>query len=409
MPTIKISKSSIDKVRAADRDVLYWDVQMKGFGLKVTPKGKKTYICQYRVIGQKNAKRFTIGTHGIFTPDQARIEARKLLGLVANGQDPAEDKNLKKKELTVAQLCEQYLREGCSTKKPSTILTDRGRITRHIIPLLGKKKVPDISRNDIKKFLRDIADGKTSTDVKTGKFGRAIVTGGKGTASRTVGLLGGILSFAVDIGLIESNPVHGVKKFSDKRCDRFLSEQELLSLGKALRKAASEGANPNSIAILRLLIFTGARKGEIESLKWHEVDFERGSLRLDDSKTGQKIIPLNAGALQTLAMLPKFEGIDYVFPAANGQGYFVGTPKIWRKIRTIAGLTDMRMHDLRHSFASIAVSAGTSLPIIGALLGHRDSTTTQRYAHLSDDPLRNASELVDRRIKDAFGEMLEIS
>jgi integrase len=210
--------------------------------------------------------------------------------------------------------------------------------------------------------------------------------------------LGGILAYAADCGMIEMSPVVGVKRFADKKGNRYLSQQELVVLGKALRNAETEGENPSALAILKLLVFTGARKGEIEALKWSEVDFASGYLKLADSKTGQKAIPLNAGALQILNDQERLAGNDYVFPAYRGERYYEGTPKVWKRIRSAAELSDVRLHDLRHSFASIAVSGGASLPIIGALLGHAHSATTQRYAHLSDDPLRAASDAVGSQI-----------
>jgi len=400
MPSIRISKSSVDATKPGEKDAFFWDEQLKGFGLKVSPKGKKVYVCQYRVGGGAStpSKRHTLGAHGVLTPDEARIEAKKILGLAANGRDPASEKQQRRKQPTVSELCDRYLEEGCATKKASTLATDRGRIERHIKPLLGKKKVPDVTRADIKRFLQDVANGKTATEIKTGKHGVAKVTGGKGTASRTVGLLGGIFSFAHDLELISENPVRGIKRFTDKRCDRFLSESELVRLGEALRNTEASSENPAGIDIIRLLIFTGARKGEIEGLRWQEVDFQRKILRLAESKTGQKIVPLNAGALAVLAAIPPTIDSDFVFPAVRNSGYFVGTPKIWRKVRKAAQIEDVRLHDLRHSFASVAVSMGASLPIIGALLGHKDSATTQRYAHLSDDPLKSATNAVSSRI-----------
>ncbi|MEP6827364.1 MAG: site-specific integrase [Aestuariivirga sp.] len=248
------------------------------------------------------------------------------------------------------------------------------------------------------KFLQDIAQGKTAADIKTGKRGRAIIRGGKGAATCTVGLLGGIFAYAVDCGIIDMSPVIGVKRFADKKGNRYLSQQELVALGEALRQAESENENPSALAILKLLIFTGARKGEIEQLTWQEVDFASGYLKLADSKTGQKAIPLNAGALQILHDQQRIESNDHVFPAYRGNGFYEGAPKVWKRIRMQAGLADVRLHDLRHSFAIIAVSGGASLPIIGALLGHAHSATTQRYAHLSDDPLRAASDAVGRQI-----------
>jgi integrase len=202
--------------------------------------------------------------------------------------------------------------------------------------------------------------------------------------------------------MIDTSPVLGVKRFADKKGNRYLSQQELMALGEALREAEGAGENPSALAILKLLVFTGARKGEIEALTWAEIDFEAGYLKLADSKTGQKAIPLNAGALQVLNDQKRLEGSDYVFTAYRGDGHYEGTPKVWKRVRSKAGLQKDRLHDLRHSFASIAVSGGASLPIIGALLGHTNSSTTQRYAHLSDDPLRAASEAVGSQIAAAL-------
>ncbi len=397
----KLTKVGIDRAKPSDGDYFLWDADLKGFGIKIAKGGRKTYVCKYRVGSGRSAptRRMTIGAHGSpWTVDQARIEARKILGRVANGEDPAKEKQDTKKQITVAELCDLYLEQGTGTKKASTIATDEGRIERHIKPLLGKKKVPDVTRADIKRFLQDVADGKTATDVKTGLHGRAIVRGGKGTASRTVGLLGGIFTYAFDCGFIEINPVRGVKRFPDKKGQRYLSQKELVALGQAMHEAIEHGENPYAIAILKLLIFTGARKAEIETLKWSEVDFDGGYLILEDSNTGQKVILLNAGAQEILVGIPKVDGSAYVFPAQRGACHYQGTPKIWRKIRVTAGIEDVRLHDLRHSFASIAVSGGASLPIIGALLGHTDITTTQRYAHLHDDPLRTASEAIGSKI-----------
>lgn len=397
----KLTKSMVDAAESRGQDYFLWDKDLKGFGIKIAKGGRKSYVCKYRFGSGRTAptRRMTIGAHGSpWTVDQARVEARKILGRAANGEDPANEKQEKRKQITVAQLCDQYLEDGIGTKKESTIATDRGRIERHIKPLLGKKKVPDVTRADINRFLNDVANGKTSADIKTGLRGRAIVRGGKGAASRTVGLLGGIFSYAFDCGLIEVNPVRGVKRFPDKKGERFLSQNELVALGQALRDGKEAGINPSAISIIKLLIFTGARKGEIETLRWSEVDFDGGYLRLADSKTGQKSLPLNAGALEVLANTPMLEGSPHVFPALRSKGHYEGTPKVWRIIRNQASLNNVRLHDLRHSFASIAVSGGASLPIIGALLGHTSAATTQRYAHLHDDPLKAATESIGSKI-----------
>ena len=262
-------------------------------------------------------------------------------------------------------------------------------IARHILPLLGRKQVAEVVRADVERFLRDIAAGKTIADIKTGAHGRAIVSGGKGTATRTLGLLGGIFSFAVDRGLRPDNPVQGVKRYRDQKSERYLSAGELARLGEAL---AGSSENPIAVAGVRLLILTGARKSEIQTAKWEHVDFERSCLRLPDSKTGAKTIPLGAAALALLQDLPRVEGNPYVLPGYRKGGYYIGLPKAWLRVRKAAQLDGVRLHDLRHSFASVAASAGDSLLLIGAILGHRDSKTTQRYVHLSNDPVKAVAD-----------------
>ena len=396
-----LTKSRIDRANPLEKDYFLWDGDVTGFGLKISKGGRKSYVVKYRVgTGRKApSRRMTIGQHGSpWTVKQAREEAKRILGKVANGENPAEDRQNEKKQLTVSELCDDYIANGVRAKKPSTIATDKGRIERHIKPLIGKMRINDVTRKHVKRLMNDIADGKTATDIKTGHRGRAIVKGGKGTASRTIGLLGGIFSYAVDQDLLDINPVRGVKRFSDKSGERFLSQAELVTLGNVLVNA---GDNPMAIAIVKLLVFTGARKGEIESLTWKMVDFEGGCLRLPDSKTGEKTIHLNAGALQVLNEYKPMKVSNFVFPAVKSDGYYLGTPKVWKILRQRADLTDVRLHDLRHSFASIAVSAGASLPMIGALLGHKSTSTTQKYAHLQDDPLKATNQRV--------GDVLELA
>ncbi|MBJ7579363.1 tyrosine-type recombinase/integrase [Devosia sp. MC532] len=398
----KITKSLVDKAEISGADYFLWDTDLKGFGLKVSAGGRKSYVCKYRVGRGRAAptRRVTIGAHGSpWTPDAAREEARRILGLAANGRDPAGEKQRSRTELTVSELCELYIEKGIGSKKASTIATDKGRIERHIVPLIGKLKLSQVTKSVVKTLLEDIAKGKSADDVKTGTRGRAIVTGGKGTASRTVGLLGGIFTFAGELGLVDTNPVHGVKRYRDNKNQRFLTHEEFFLLGRALKQVETT-AHPYAVAIIRLLALTGTRKGEIEMLKWSEVDLVTGYLHLADSKTGAKSLPLNDGALTILQQLPKTNG--YVFPATVGTGHYSGTPKVWRQVRDAAGLPNLRLHDLRHSFASVAVSQGTSLPIIGGLLGHSEPSTTNRYAHLHNDPVKAASQAVSDAIANSI-------
>ncbi len=390
----RITKQSVDATKAGKYDNYLWDSELAGFGLKVTAAGGKTYLVQFRLGGRRGrTRRVTIGRHGSpWTPDKARKEAKRLLGEVAAGRDPAEERTQARRDPTIAELCELYLTEGCATKKPSTLATDKGRIERHIKPLLGHRKVSSISRADVKRFMQDVANGKTAADIKTGNNrGRAIVKGGTGTATRTVGLLGGIFTFAVEIGLRPDNPVRGVKRFKDKKYERFLSPSEMAQLGAALSAAQQEGEGLFAVAAIRLLILTGARKSEILTLKWEHVDTERSCLRLPDSKTGAKVIPLGAAALEALSEIPRIEGNPYVFPGLEDR-HFVGLQRAWERIRKRAGLEDVRLHDLRHSFASVAVAGGDSLYLVGKVLGHKQAGTTERYVHLSDDPVHAVAD-----------------
>ncbi len=248
-----------------------------------------------------------------------------------------------------------------------------------------------------------MSSGKTKVDLKTGKRGRAIVEGGKGTATRTVGLLGGIFSFAVRQKLRTDNPVRGVKRYRDKKGERFLSLKEMATLGEVLRSLEIAGTNRSALAIIRLLALTGARKGEIANLKWSEVDLDRSYLRPHDSKTGAKVIPLGPPALEILSQLAPVEGTPFVFPAEAGPNAFQGTEKVWRKVRQASDLADLRIHDLRHSFASSGLSAGDSLAMIGKLLGHADVKTTARYGHLADDPVKQAAARISNSIAAAMG------
>jgi integrase len=379
------------------------DGELTGFGVRVRPSGSKSFVVVYRTGGRNSPlRRVTVGAVGKIDVDVARSEARRILAGAELGQDRAGDLARSRAEMSVAALCDLYLAEGCETKKPSTLATDRGRIERHIKPLLGAKRISELTRADIERFMRDVAAGKTAIDVKTKKFGRAMVEGGKGTATRTVGLLGGIFSFAVARQLRTENPVGGVKRYLDKKSETFLSSAELAKLGEAVAKCESEGASPAAIAIIRLLAFTGARKSEIASLKWSEVELRRGYLALGDSKTGAKIIPLGAPAVEVLSGVARIEGATYIFPASSGEGHFQGVEKVWRRVRVAAGFPALRLHDLRHSFASVGLARGDALAVIGAILGHADVKTTSRYAHLADNPVRNTANEISKSVHAAF-------
>lgn len=399
----KLTKRLIDSLAANKEtgDILVWDSEVVGFCLRCRWTGGKFYAVKERSKGKQ--RWITIGRHGSpWTVDAARQEAKKILGEFADDIDPAENRDADKRAITVKDLCALYLKEGCSTKKASTLVSDKGRIARHIIPLLGEERVKDVTRADVERFLQSVAAGKTSTDVKTGKYGRAIVRGGKGVATRTTGLLGGIFTFAISRGFRADNPAHGVKRYKDKKCERFLSMEELGHLGAALNEAESEGENKEAVNAIRLLMLTGCRKSEILTLRWQDVDFENGCLRLPESKTGAKIVPMGKAALDLLERKPRSEGSPYVFSGSKEGCHLVGLTKIWERIRAKAKLPEVRIHDLRHSFASVGAAGGDSLLMIGALLGHKDAKTTARYAHLAPDPVKGVADRIAGVIAEAL-------
>jgi integrase len=339
------------------------------------------------------------------TPDEARQRARRTLAAVSHGADPSAERHAQRADLTIAELVEKYLQEGPTdkpTKKQSTWETDASNLRRHAVPLLGRRHLSSLTTADIQKFQRDVTEGKTEADEKTGRRGRAIVKGGPAAATRATVVLSAMLQWASGRGLRADNPGKGIHLNRANKRERFLSGAELARLGEALATAEQQGLNRNSLAIIRLLVLTGARRNEIAALKWEHVDFERGALRLPDSKTGAKIVPLGAPAIAVLARLSRREGSPWVFPAATGEGHHVGIPRVWRRLKVIAELTNLRLHDLRHGFASVAVADGSSLYLLGKVLGHKQATTTARYAHLQLDPVRAVANRTSRQLESAL-------
>jgi integrase len=404
----KLTKRTIDALPILPRDTVHWDDELPGFGLRIKPSGVRSFLIQYRNSERKSC-RYTIGKYDPLTPEQARKLARRLLGGVADGKDPAGEKKEALQAITVKELCEQYEKEMVAgrildrrgrPKKASTIETDKGRIKRHIIPLLGTIRVRNLDLKQIDRFMHDVAAGKTKADEKTKKRGRAIVEGGRGTATRTAGLLGGILSFAVKQGVIDRNPAQGLKRFPDTRKQRFLSVAEWKALGAALRHAEVNGINSKAIAAIRLAALTGLRKGEGLALKRPEID-PSGTLTLTDTKTGASVRPIGRAAIDLLASVPK--NGEYVFPADKGKGHFVGLPRVAAAIFKDAGLADVSMHTLRHSFASVANGLGYTDPTIAAMLGHSTNTVTGRYIHHLDTALIAAADKVSAHIAGLIG------
>jgi integrase len=398
----KLTKRIVDAAEINGRDYFIWDDELPGFGLRVFASGKRSYLIQYRAAGR--TRRYTIGLHGVWTPETARQEAKIQLGRIAGGDNPAEERQLDHKAITVKELCALYvadlnagliLGKGGRPKKPTTIGTDTGRIDRHIIPLIGSRRVKDLTKADINKVLKDIMAGKTRVSVKTRKLrGKAIVRGGAGTATRTVGLLGGILTYAVDAGIIERNPAHGLKKPKDNVRTRRLSETEYRTLGDMLRDAACNEKYAMTVEIIRLIALTGCRRSEIIGLVWNEVDIDASCLRLIESKEGDSVRPIGLPVIESLEELQKEKTTNYVFPGERNSAAFGSFPNHWEQIFKRSSLADVTPHVLRHSFASIANDLGFTEVTIAALVGHSKGSVTSKYIHSLDTALIMAADTI---------------
>jgi integrase len=402
------------EVRALKPGEIIWDAAVAGFGARRQQGPGVTFFVKYRTA-EGRQRWHKVGRHGApWTPETAREEAKKVLGDVVKGFDPAHEKRAARNPKTVAELCDLYLADAEAgrlltrrkvAKKPSTLATDRGRIGRHIKPLLGRMAVAAIEREDIERFMHAVAEGETAARIKTGLHGLARVRGGKGTASRTVGLLGAIFAYAERHRMRPDNPVRGVMRFADGRRERRLSDDEYAALGTALRQATTEGIWPPAVAAARFLVLTGWRSGEMLGLRWTEVDLIRRTATLADSKTGRTIRPLSHAACDVLRTLPPMSG-ELVFPASRGDGRMAGFPKLWARITKLGALpADVTPHVLRHSFASLAGDLGYSEPTIATLIGHKGYTVTSRYVHTADAVLLAAADAVASRTAELLGEV----
>ncbi|HEY3911069.1 MAG TPA: tyrosine-type recombinase/integrase [Stellaceae bacterium] len=402
----RVTKIGLDDVRQLGEDAILWETTLPGFGAR-RRRGNAAvrFFVFYRT--QEGRQRWqTIGQLGALTPDTARKQARAILGEVAKGGDPAAAKKATRQAQTVGELCDAYLTDAeagrlltrrRTAKKQSTLATDRGRVERHIKPLLGKLPVRAITRDDVKRFMHAVAEGETAATVKTKLRGLARVSGGKGTATRTVGLLGAIFAYAVDQGVRSNNPVQGVMRFADGRRTRRLSNDEYASLGAALRQATAESIWPPAIAAAQFLALTGWRRGEALSLQWPDVDLIRRTATLADTKTGHSMRPLSQAACDVLRTMPQIAGA-LVFPATRGAGEMAGFASFWDRIMGLGELPrDITPHVLRHSFASLASDLGYSELTIGALVGHKGQTITSRYVHSADAVLLAAADAVADR------------
>jgi integrase len=379
-----------------------------GFGIRRQRSTAVAYIVLYR-NAEGRSRRLTIGRHGAgWTPDTAREKAKSILAEAGGGADPAAAKREAREAPTVAELCERYMaaaragrlptRRG-GGKKPSTLATDQSRIDAHILPLLGSRKARSITTGDLAHFMHAVADGKTHRREKLDKA-RAFrnVRGGMGTASRTIGLLGAVFSYAVKVGICTENPARGVLRPEDGKRERRLSDDEFALFHDGLMKATEAGMWPHAVAAARFLALTGWRSGEAIGLRWQDVDLSRRTARLGDTKTGASVRPLSRDACALLAAqkaLTGDAGAGRVFPPSRGEATMSGFRKFMLRIVKLGGLpTDVSAHVLRHSFASVAADLELSEISIAALIGHKGRSVTSRYIHSADTALLAAADRV---------------
>ena len=401
--------ATLKAIAALPPEAILWDSgkgAVPDFGARRQKGEARTYFIKYRTVDGRQ-RWYTIGRHGApWTPDMARAEGRRVLAEVAKGHDPAASKQAARKAETVSALCEAYLEAATAgriltrrkvAKKASTLATDKVRISTHIKTLLGHLKVAAVTSTDIERFRDAVTEGATAAHSS------ARATGGRGAATRTLGLLGAIFSFGVKRGMRPDNPVRGVERHADGQRQRRLTEAEYLKLGEGLR-AMPAGAWPIAMAGAKFLALTGWRRGEMLPLKWSDVDLVTRTARLADTKTGASLRPLSHAACDVLRQIPRLG--ELVFPASVGEAKQMrGFPKAWARIAAKADLPDdVTPHTLRHSFASIAADLGFSELTIAALLGHKKATVTSRYAHHADAVLLQAADTVADRISELLGE-----
>ena len=400
----KLTKRFVDALRPdPNRDVFKWDAgdgALKGFGIRVKPSGVASYFVQYR-NKEGRTRRLVLGRVGELTPDEARHFATDKLKEARKGGDPSAERHAARAAITLSELCELYVAYAEGRIKASTLAMDRSRIECHVKPLIGRRTVGALTRRDIERFQSDVAAGKTAKPRKEkGRGGKG--SGGRGVAARTVGMLGTILEFAKRHGMIVDNPARGVRRFPDNKRRRFLSLDELSALGAAMRRATADAENRTGVAAIQALLLTGCRRSEILSLPWAWLDMKARCIRFEDTKSGPQLRPIGAAAIKQLAAQSRHEGSPWVFPADHGNGHFVGLPRVLARLCARAGVKEVSVHTLRHSFAAMAAELGFSELTIAGLLGHSVPGVTARYAHVPDGALVAAADRVSARMAAAL-------
>jgi integrase len=413
--TVALTKTVIDGAEPGAKNYALWDSKLSGFGIQIGTGGAKTFIIRYRAEGGgRTARRpqMTVGRFGTLTVEQGRAQAKKLLAAATIGEDPAGERQGKRREMKMSALIDVYEEEGCYIQRgkrqgqPMKAKTKQftiARLRHHVVPLLGHKRVTEVTPRDIERFFRDVEAGKTAKDEKVAPRKRIIVKGGSGAARKVFRDLSAVFSFAGRDGTVAVNPCEkAVVAKTDNARTRFLTFDEVARFGAACDALEAEGVNRKGLNVARLYALTGCRRDEIAALRWSEVDLERGLLVLDDTKTGKSIRPLAFAAITLLRGIDKQDGSDFVFPAEFGDGHYQSGKRTWGKIVKRAELPGISPHTLRHTMGSAATSLGEALALTGAILGHSNPRSTAIYAHVQHDPSKKAANRVGRQIANAL-------
>ncbi|PLX37067.1 MAG: integrase [Hyphomicrobiales bacterium] len=376
----KLTKRTVDAAKASDAEFIVWDDEIPGFGLRVYPSGRKAFIFQYRTSGGRRGRvrKVTIGTYGALTPDHARQQAKELSANAARGDDPAAAKREQREAPRMSDLFVRYLSEHATVyKKASSVTEDARLIKLHLLPAFSTRRVRDVSRDEIIKLHRSLH----ATPY---------------VANRCVALLSKAFNLAELWGWRAdgSNPCRHVRKYREVARERVLSPDEIERLGRALAQSEKDGANPHAILAIRIAALTGWRIGEVRNLTWEQVDFEQRVAHLVDTKTGDRTAPLSAAALEFLANSPRMG--SHVIPGRSGDNPldYKAILKVWRRACETAGLKNTRLHDLRHTAATMAASFGANALLVRDLLGHRTLAMSNRYVSRMIDPVRDLSDRV---------------
>lgn len=371
---MKLTKRYIDSLECKSKDYFVWDDELSGFGVRVFPTGRKQFVVQYR--HGKISRRMSLGRYGAIVPDQARKMAMEVLVKVNSGNDPLSERKELRSALTVRDLADRFDQEHIAVHlKPTTAKEYRRNLKLFILPALGSMRINDVTRADVARFHHDWRHKPYQ-------------------ANRNLEIVSKMFNLAELWGLRPdgTNPRRHIKKYAEKKRERYYSPAELRAIGRTLNEMEQERIElASAIAAVRLLLFTGCRLNEILRLQWEHVDLESKMLRLTDSKTGAKTVLLGASAIEILSGIPRDISNPFVITGRNPGAHLTDLQPFWQRVRARAGLKDARIHDLRHTFASVAVSNGQTLPMIGRLLGHTQVQTTARYAHLANDPVMQAA------------------